>query len=633
MKSGVGLVVLFVAFLVLAVLISLDFKGDRLDLTENHLYTLSKGSKSILDDLKTPITLTLYFSNQTSTNLPALRSYEARVRELLDEYQANSRGLIHFHVVDPEPFSDQEDTATEAGLQSIPKGNQGDKVFFGLIGRNQAGDQQVIPFFRIDRETSLEYDITKLIYTLENPQEPVVAVISGLDVNGGVDFATHSRKYPWAAIQQMEGLFDVHWLGDDVAKIGKNVDVLLLIHPTDLSDQTRFAIDQYVLNGGKLIAFFDPNSEAAGDNSGMAAAPQRRSDLPELLKHWGVQLSQDFVGDYDNSLVVGVGPQRQPMRHIGLLGLTREDFANGDVILSGLDNINLSTTGYFKILPGTGLKVQPLLYSSRSSMPIDTHKLLTLQTPDQLMDGFRPTGKRYVLAARITGKATTAFPNGVNVKVPAPADKSPSTDKSGNAPGATRMVEEHLSPTRTSGDINLMVVGDTDVLSDRLWVRINDFFGQRVAQPWADNGSFLINALDNFAGSKDLISIRSRGRYTRPFVKVEALRRDAESRFLEREEALKDKLKQTEDKLDALQKKAGKGNKNLLTQEQKSTILQFREEKLKIRKQLRDVQHQLNSDIEALGAKLKLINIVIAPLLLTLLLALITWWWRRSFRR
>lgn len=634
MKSGIGLVVLFVVFIGLALLISFNFKGDRLDLTENHLYTLSEGSKSILDDLKSPITLTLYFSNHTSADLPALRSYEARVRELLEEYQANSHGLIHLKVVDPEPFSDQEDAAMEAGLQSIPKGDAGDKVFFGLVGHNVSGHQEVIPFFQIDRETSLEYDITKLVYALENPKEPVVDVISGLDVNGGIDYTTHSRKYPWAVIQQMESLFDVHWLGNDVKKIDGNVDVLLLIHPTDLSDETRFAIDQYVLGGGKLIAFFDPNSEAAGDDASPLAPPQRRSDLPELLKHWGVQLSQDFVGDYDNSLVVGVGPQRQPMRHIGLLGLTREDFAHGDVILGGLDDINLSTTGYFKILPNTDLKVQPLLFSSRRSMPIDTQKLLTLQTPDQLMDGFHPTGKRYVLAARITGQATTAFPQGVTVKVPATADKSTANGGKATAEnGKSKRVDEHLNPTRTHGDINVMVVGDTDILSDRLWVRINDFFGQRVAQPWADNGSFLINALDNFAGSKDLISIRSRGRYTRPFVKVEALRRDAESRLLEREAALKNKLKQTESKLSALQEKEGKDNKTLLTQEQKSTILQFREEKLKIRKQLRDVQHQLNSDIEALGVWLKLINIVIAPLLLTLLLALITWWWRRRADR
>jgi len=637
-KSGFGLVVLVVLFIGLALAITFGLRGERLDLTENHLYTLSDGTVHILDSLKKPITLTLYFSNQTSTNLPALRSYEKRVSELLQEYQLRSHGKIKLKVVDPEPFSDAEDKATEAGLKSVPAGNSGDKVFFGLIGETKSGHQKTIPFFQMNRQSSLEYDLTKLVYSLEHPQEPVVGVISGLNINGGFDYARRAPSQPWIVVQQMKDLFRVRWLGQNVSKIDKDVDVLMVVDPTDLTDQAKMAIDQYVLGGGKLIAFVDPNAESADANP-MLGGRGTSSNLPKLFRQWGVKFSADrIVGDYDNSLVVGVGQQHRPVRDIALLGLTNEDFDRNDVILSGLNNINMSTAGYFTAIPHSGLKVQPLLYSSNDAMPISAKKLLTMRSPDQLMDGFKPTGKRYILAARITGKAQTAFPEGVRVKVPKDKSKPAAKDKgsqngdakvSGDEPSETTIL-----PQVSSGNINVMVVGDTDILTDRLWVQISNFFGQRVARPWADNGNFLINTLDNYAGSKDLISIRSRGEYTRPFVRVQAMRRDAESSLLQKEQALKQRLKQTEDKLNKLQQAEGKKHdKSLLTNEQKKTLLQFREEKLKIRKQLRNVEHQLNSDIEALGTKLKLLNIIVLPLLLTLLLALVTWLWRRWARR
>lgn len=634
LKSGYGLIVLVVLFIGLALAITFGLRGERLDLTENHLYTLSAGTQDILDSLKKPITLTLYFSNQTSTDLPALRSYEKRVAELLQDYELRSHGKIKLKVVDPEPFSDAEDTATEAGLKSVPAGNSGDKVFFGLIGKTRSGHQKTIPFFQMSRQSSLEYDITKLVYSLEHPQRPIVGVISGLDINGGFDFARRTTSDPWIVVQQMEDLFKVRWLNQNLDKISKDVDVLLVIAPSHLSDQARLAIDQYVLGGGKLIAFVDPDAESAGGSP--MAGPDHSSNLPALFRQWGVKFSANkFVGDYDNSLVVGVGAQHRPVRDIALLGLTDEDFDRHDVILSGLNNINMSTAGYFTPLPHTDLKVQPLLYSSNDAMPIAANTLVSMTSPDQLMNRFKPTGKRYILAARITGKAHTAFPEGVQVKVPAPkgqtAKAGAGKDKGQQKPDVK---ETTLLPSVTSGDINVLLVGDTDILTDRLWVQISNFFGQRVAQPWADNGNFLINALDNYAGSKDLISIRSRGQYTRPFVRVQAMRRDAESSLLHKEETLKQRLKETEDKLNKLQQAEGKKrDKSLLTDEQRKTLLQFREEKLKIRKQLRNVEHQLNSDIEALGTRLKLLNIVVMPLLLTLLLALVTWMWRRWARR
>ena len=633
-KSGYGLIIWIVLFIILSLAVTFGLRGERLDLTENHLYTLSQGTVHILDSLKKPITLTLYFSNQTSTDMPALRSYEKRVAELLQEYQLRSHGKIKLKVVDPEPFSNAEDAATEAGLKSVPAGNSGDKVYFGLVGKTKSGQQKTIPFFQQNRQTSLEYDISKLVYNLEHPQQPVVGVISGLNIRGGFDYAKRQPEQPWIVVQQMEDLFKVRWLNQNVSKISKDVDVLLVVHPDSLTPQAKLAIDQYVLRGGKLIAFVDPDAESAG-GSPMMGGGQTSSNLPKLFRQWGVKFSGDkFVGDYDNSLVVGVGPQRRPVRDIALLGLTNEDFDRHDVILSGLNSINLATAGYFTPLPHSGLKIQPLLYSSDDAMPIAAKKLRTMSSPAELMNGFKPTGKRYILAARVTGKAQTAFPEGIVEKVPGPQDEKTAKDGKSKKDQKPKMVDTTILPQTTSGDINVLLVGDTDILTNRLWVQISNFFGQQVARPWADNGNFLINALDNYAGSKELISIRSRGEYTRPFVKVQAMRRDAESSLLQKEDKLKQRLKQAEEKLNKLQQAEGKKHdKSLLSKEQKKTLLQFREEKLKIRKQLRDVEHQLNSDIDALGTVLKLLNIVVMPLLLTLLLALFTWIWRRSSRR
>ncbi|MFE8072385.1 Gldg family protein [Marinobacteraceae bacterium S3BR75-40.1] len=629
-KSGYSLVALFVAFIVLALGISFYVSGWRLDLTENHIYTLSDGTQKILSEMETPVELTLYFSDQQTADLPALRTYASRVRELLEEYVNRSDGKITLKTVDPEPFSEAEDNATLAGLEGVPAGRQGEKVFFGLVGEAPSGEQEVIPFFQMNQEGRLEYDLTKLVYNLEHPEPPVVGVISNLPVEGGPTFMAQSQNDPWVFVQQLEDLFDVRWLPTGIEAIDDDVDVLLVIHPVGLTDATRFAIDQYVLGGGKAVVFMDPNSEAAGRTGGgpMSASIPRTSDLPAILKQWGVQLSDQFVADYDNALVVSVGQQRRPVRHVGLLGLTPEDFDDSFVALSGLENLNLSTTGYFEPTAGATTKLLPLLKSSSKSQPMDTDKLMQLQDPEALLNGFKATGKQYTLAAQLTGPAKTAFPDGVTIEEP------PRDDEATGEEGDTSQPETRtLKPDVTEGDINVMVVGDTDILSDRLWVQVDNFFGQSVATPWADNGAFLVNTLEYYAGSQDLISIRSRGQYNRPFTRVEDMRRDAEEQLLDRQQELQQRLQETEQRLAELESQRGQNEQGLLTPEQKQTLEQFQQRKVEIRKDLRDVQHQLNEDIDQLAAQLKILNIVVFPLLLTLLLAFLNWGWRRFAAR
>lgn len=631
-RSGTGLALVLAGFVALSLLVSFGLRGVKLDLTEGRLYTLSEGTRQVLASVESPLTLTLYFSQKATADLPALRTYATRVQELLREYADQGRGQLRVEVVDPEPFSEQEDAATAAGLQGVPAGLRGDKVFFGLVGQNAAGDEAIIPFFQMDREPWLEYELTKLIQTLNNPEKPVVGIISGLQVNGGFDFARGGQTPPWAVIQQLEGLFEIRWLDSKVEQI-EGLDVLLLIHPSDLSEATMLAIDQYALGGGKLIAFLDPHAESVDASMGSLMPAARRSDLAPLLKRWGVSLRDEFVGDYARSMMVSLSGQRAPVRHVGLLGLDASAFAAQDVILDGLNNLNLSTAGTFALDELVeGLQAQVLLESSTESMLKDASQLQMMMSPEALLEGFEPQGVAYPLALRIQGRVGTAFPEGVTVRTPVESTTEVSVEAQAS-PAEPEYTMREIKPGVQEGALNVLLIGDTDLLTNRLWVQVADFFGEQIVTPWADNGSLLVNALDHYAGSEALISIRSRGRFTRPFEKVEGLRRAAETRWLEQQQTLQQRLAETESQLAELEQMRGADDNALLTPEQQQALLNFQKEKLDIRRALRDVQHQLDQDIEALGARVKFVNILIMPMLLTLLLAGIYLIWRRYTHR
>ncbi|MCG8613262.1 MAG: Gldg family protein [Pseudomonadales bacterium] len=586
----------------------------------------------------------------------AVRTYAQRVKELLQEYQSLSRGKIEFQVVDPAPFSEEEDAASAAGLQGVPAGLRGDEIYFGLVGESVAGgesseaaaasgdplnlakNEEVIPFFQLDKEKFLEYDLTKLIFNLSQTEPPTLGIISGIPINGGFDYATRQNQPAWVVVQQMEDLFQLEWLSEDVTAIDDNIDILMLVHPNGLSDETLLAIDQFVLKGGRTLVFMDGLAETAQAGAPMMPAEASASDLGPLLQNWGLELVEGKVlGDYANSLVVSMRGNRSPVRHIGLVSLTPDSFASEDVLLAGLESINMSSVGILQPVESATTTVTPLIRSSDESNLLDASLFTTLTSPETLLNDFSPSGERYILAARVSGKATTAFPDGIKVEEDAPdsenadapvSDDVSETESSDEKPKITRTV----SPDVTSADnINLIVIADTDILTDRLWVQVQEFFGQRIASPWADNAALLVNSLDNLSGNADLISVRSRGRFSRPFDRVDELRRQAEEKLLEQQKALQEQLAETDSRLAELEQVRGEDDKAILSEEQEQTVLKFQEERLKIRKQLRDVQHQLDQDIETLGRNLKLINIFLVPLLLTVL-ALFARVWMRNRR-
>ncbi|MEX2327070.1 MAG: Gldg family protein, partial [Pseudomonadales bacterium] len=377
------------------------------------------------------------------------------------------------------------------------------------------------------------------------------------------------------------------------------VEVLVVVHPRSLTEETLFAIDQFVMRGGRLLAFVDPLAEMDRPQQpgGMMSMPgNQTSDLNRLLSAWGLLMREDkFIGDAQMALEVSGGPSGRPVRHLGILGLMEENLSADDVVTASLSNINVTSAGILDIDEDATTRIEPLMQSSSHAMPLDASQLAFMSSPEDLQQGFSPTGERYLLAARISGSVVSAFPD---------------------------RVAQEPDAIAKSDDINVIVVADTDILSDRLWVQVQNFFGQRIASPWANNGDFVTNAVDNLVGSSALISVRSRGRFTRPFEIVQDLRREAEGRYLESANDLQARLSETERKLSELEAERNENNLLALSPEQEAALDRFQQEKLRIRKQLRDVRHQLDRDIELLGTTLKFLNIFLLPLMLTLMLAM-----------
>lgn len=601
--SGAGLLLIALAFLVFNIFSGLLFTNARLDLTEQKLYTISEGTESILEELESPIELQFFYSDGAVRDLVALRNYARRVEELLRAYERAAGGKLKLQVIDPQPFSEEEDRAAELGLQAVPLDRGGDKVYFGLAGTNAEGHTQTIPFFPLDQEEFLEYEVSRLVQSLATAQLPVVGVLSGLQINGGFDMRTQQATPPWMVLEDIRQLFHIESLKHDIDMIPTNVSVLMLVHPKQLPEQTLYAVDQFVMRGGKVLVFVDPFSEAdPGSMMGPGGfAEEKASELEPLFKAWGLRMPADqVVADASYAMSVGIGPERRAVRHPGWLSLPQQALDADDVTTASLESLTLATTGLLEPLEGASTRFTPLMRSSGYAMPIEAERFATLQNPEELLRGLEPTGERYTLAARIQGPAQSAYPNGI---------------------------EGRKDGLKESASINVIVVADTDLLSDRMWVQVQDFFGQRFPQPWADNGSFVINALDNLSGSDALISVRSRGRFARPFVVVEELQRQAENRFRETEEMLQSRLAETEAQLAELQSPDPEQALEL-TAEQQAALQGYMQEKLRIRKELREVRYQLNADIEALGRTLKFLNIALVPLLLTLgVLGL--WFWRR----
>src|SRR5581483_3223200 len=602
LMTGTALAVLAILFVAVILISNTLFRGARIDLTQSHLFTLSEGTKNIVGSLEEPVHLTLFFSDKTAADSPqrdamVVRNYAPRVREMLEEMVARSHGKLKLDVVDPEPYSEDEDRAVSLGLQGLPWGQGGLNVFLGLAATNSTNGKAVIPFFDPRKESFLEYDVAKLIHELSAAKKPIVGLITSLPMGSGFDPQTRSMRDPWAVQQQLDQLFEVRQLNAaSVKSIDKDISVLVLVHPKNLSDDAQYAIDQFVMRGGHLLVFVDPVAEAdesGADPSNPQAAmfADKSSDLPKLFKAWGVEYdAHKAVIDRAHGLQISMAQGAPPVLDAAIMGFGKRDLNGDDVTTANLDTINVSSAGFFELAKDSKNKLVPLIQTSTDSMVVPSDRIKFLPDPSQLLVAYQPGNKAHVIAARLEGKFASAFPE--------------------------RKDEGHLAEAKENGEI--VLVADTDLLTNRLWVQVQPFFGQKLMNAFANNGDFFINAVDNLTGSSDLISIRGRATSQRPFTRVEDMRRAAENSFRDKEQELEQELNDTERKLTELQSGKSKGSEMILSPEQQQELTNFLQKKVEIRKQLRQVRHSLDERIEALGARLKFIDIGLMPILITI---------------
>jgi len=635
--SGAALSIALAAILFFSITIISNFvlRGARIDLTATHSFTLSQGTLNTLRKLDEPVTLRFFFSEKLANRFPQIRSYGNQVRDLLMEYQSHARGKLILEVIDPEPFSAEEDRAVALGVSAIPT-DTGDNLYFGLVGTNTVDGREVIPFFSHDREAFLEYDLTNLIYKLTLIKKPVLGLLSSLPLEmgvGGPMAAMQGQSKPFVIYNQLSAVFKIENISRDMESVPGDVDVLMVVHPVALPEKALYAIDQFVLSGGRAIVFVDPLLEL-NDVLGVPAqgvpGPGRASDLEPLLKNWGVSFdSNQVVADLTRALQVQAAPgsARPYSDYVVWLGLTKEDLSKDDLVTATLSQLNLAGAGYFTPAPGATTRFVPLARSTTNSMILNAGKLATTFKPDDLVASFKATPESYVIAARLSGPVATAFPDGP----PAVADKAEGADTTMQKPPAPKRLTASAQP------VNLILVADADLFDDRFWVQQQNILGQNITVPFADNGTFVLNAVENLMGSNDLISLRSRTRDDRPLTAIEDLRRQADVQALARQKQLEKQLADTETRLATLQSAGGKRQEGsrgvVLTPEEEQEIARFQAQLVETRAQLRAVQHDLRWDIERLETRVKFINIALMPILITLFAVGLAMNRRRKARR
>ena len=614
--------VLFVAINVIA---DRTLGTTRIDLTQGKLYTLSAGTKATLAKIGEPIVLRFYYSKKLGEEIPSYGVYAQRVREMLGEYAAVANGKIQLQELDPQPFSTVEDRAVAFGLQGVPLDQGGEQVYFGLAATNSTDDQQIVPFFQPERERLLEYDLTKLIHSLAFPKKPEIGLITSLPLEGDIMAAMQGRPMvPYAVIDQIKPLYDIKDLSTELDTIPADVDVLMIAQPQSLPEKTQYAIDQYVLGGGKALVFVDPNSETQQMHPSQLNPPGMPldSDLPKLFKAWGLEMEPKVVaGDRQAARRVnaGTGQRVVAMDYVAWLALDQSNLDQNDPITADLEHLNMASAGILDPVKDAKTTFTPLISTSTDSMAIPVEKVQGLPDVGGLLQSFKPDDKKLVLAAHITGPADTAFPDG-----PPKDDKEKKDEKAKDTKSETAAKDPADKDTppaapqlKTSAKpINVVVVADTDILEDRFWEQSQDFFGQAVTIPTANNGDFVANALDVLAGGDDLISLRSRGTSARPFELVNNIQRAADTKYEATEKDLETKLKDTQDKIKDLRDQGHPGV--ALAAEQEKTIDNFRADMIGIRQQLRQVQLALRQDIDRLQAWTEFFDIALVPILVGL---------------
>jgi ABC-type uncharacterized transport system involved in gliding motility auxiliary subunit len=562
-----------------------------IDFTEDRLYTLSQGTRNILASADRDVTLKYYYSKTDGGRYPTIKLFGSRILDLLRQYERYGGGRIKLEIYDPRPDSEDEEWADRYGLSSIP-GQGGEKLFLGLVAVSSLGDEEAIPLFNFGRQEYLEYDISRALASVINPKKPVVGVLSSLELLGSPDKPDEG----WIVFQQLQQTHQVTKVPTNTTAIDNDVDLLLVVHPKKFSDDTLFAIDQFVMRGGNLIAFLDPyansdiEQQSNPENPFAGVTQDRSSNLNSLTKKWGVELIEGrVIADLELAARVQAG-EGEIRSFVVWPNLTRNQVDGSDLITSSLENLVLPWAGAFRITSQEGIKVETLLKSSSRSQLIEDVKVkFGGGEPDALLRNFVPGGEVYPLAVRLQGKLKSNYAES-------------------QRPGVLKEAESSA---------NILLVSDVDMLSDRFSVQVQRIFGTKVAQPINDNLNFFLNSVENLLGSDDLVSIRSRGQFSRPFTVVELMEAQAQQRWQLEEMTLQAELNAANQRLSELQSKAD--SNQILSKAVIEEIEKFKANRRDAQKRLREVRKNLRQDIEGLGQRLFLLNTFLVPVLLVLL--------------
>jgi len=569
-------------------------RGARIDVTEERLYSLSPGVREIMAKLPEPVQLDFYWTREQGADVPIIRSYAQRVEEFLDELAAASDGMVELRVIDPEPFSETEDMARAAGIAPRTLDTTGRVLMLGLAVKGPTDKVETIPFLSPDQEPFLEYEIARRIVSVGRDRKAAVAVMSTLPdtkpFNPRNPMQQGGGKYIiW---QQLEQLFDIRRVDPAAPSIPQDAGALVVIQPRELKEDALKAIDAWAVSGKPLIVLADPWCEADPAAKSMdfgSTGAGSTYDLGPLLEQWGVDIDkQNAVADLGFATRIMYrtqGGQVMQMSHPAWLSMTKDGFAKDDPVTAQLASLNLKGAGAVTTLPGAKTKVSTVFTSTKDVQMIQTLKLGFFGEVDRLVRDFKPLGTPVAIGVRIAGEIESAYPG---------------------ADGA-----------RAKGAANILLVADADLLDDENWIGVDQQTGE--VRTTGDNGAFVVAALEQATGDRLLSGLRSRGGYARPFDRVEAMRKDAEQRYLTREQELQDQIKKGEMRINELQREKGGGNVDangflVLTPEQTEELKKLEQASKDARKELREVQRSLRAEIERTGTNLMVLNVILWPL-------------------
>ena len=583
-----------ICFFGINIISSNTLKSFRFDMTSNNLFSLTEGTKNLISNLKEPIHLRLFMSSSIVELAPQLSNYANRVESILNAYENISNGKITLEIIDPKPFSDEEDRAVGMGVSAFGGSSSNDPMYFGLAATNSTTGQKNINVFSPDREPFLEYDITRLIAELAQTKKPLIAILDKL----GLEANSRVGKPEQQVLAQMKTLFDVQFLEDSQTELPKNTKVLMLINPKYLSDNTMFMIDQWILNGGSTLIFLDPYAETEmGLNPGMPAL-NPRSDLKKIINAWGIEFdNKKSIADPKFALrtVRNIKGRQVEVSNYPWIQVGNEGMNQKEAVLAQLSSIVLTNAGSF-ILKDKEISFEPLLTASQFAGMVDADKAGNPQEdPRKLLKDLKTSNEKIIISGWLRDNLNSAFPEGLK-------DKK----------GVTKSIKKS----------NVLLVGDADMLMDRNWLTKQNLVGQEIATAFANNGDFVLNVVENMIGGSVLSDLRGKGISWRPFLKIAELERKAEEKFLSKEQALAEKLGKMELKIQELTKN-NKSEKDVLSPETIKAIEGFKLEMMSTRAELRTVKFNLRSDVENLKSWIMFINIGLLPTLIAALALLI----------